>query len=540
MEEFCRVLQGLMSPDNTVRGAAEAYFVDQAEKNLSSVVQMLLQLLSTGSADFTLRSFSGILLRQVIERKNKLFDHQINSQIKIGLLNLWACESHPILMKRVAHSLAQLAAVDDWAELLPCVITTSSGKSPSHLIAVLNLIEILMRYSPACVLRSIDKVGGFLGTFMSSESPMVQIACARATCACIVGLEDEDAKNAFRPAIQPIVNVLGDALGRGDEADAITIMENLAEIAQDQPIFFKGFVDVVVSAMQTIAKAEALEFSTRTMALELMVTLAETAPALARRCTGLTQGIVPLCMEFMLLFEDTEREWVSGRYTTEPIEGDWTVGEQCLERVTAGLGPRVVAPPLLQLVEQFCARSEFTFRRASVAALARLAEGCAKQFAKLYLPTSKAFLVQFLADPSQVVRFEAIQVCVLIIVLLRCRFDYRICRLFQTIGRFATLFPEDVPNLVSQFVPPLVSHLGDVGNCERVRGHAASALSSLLNPEVCEASSLQPHLDVTLQALASTLQTTSILVQSPCLDLLGLVVAFPVSATALWYTVTVF
>lgn len=83
-----------------------------------------------------------------------------------------------------------------------------------------------------------------------------------------------------------MITVLGNALTSGDELEATAIMEHLVTIAQQQPMFFKSTIDDVVSAMLTVASAEGLEFSTRAMALELMVTLTETAPALARRCKG--------------------------------------------------------------------------------------------------------------------------------------------------------------------------------------------------------------------------------------------------------------
>jgi environmental stress-induced protein Ves len=86
--------------------------------------------------------------------------------------------------------------------------------------------------------------------------------------------------------VQPVIAVLGDALNNGDELEATAIMEHLVSIAQQQPMFFKGTIDDVVKAMLTVASATGLDFSTRSMALELMVTLTETAPALARRCKG--------------------------------------------------------------------------------------------------------------------------------------------------------------------------------------------------------------------------------------------------------------
>ena len=142
----------------------------------------------------------------------------------------------------------------------------------------------------------------FLSTNLGNPDSDVQVSGAKACCACIVALEDEGARDAFKPAIQPIINIVGTTLGNGDETDATSITEYLVTIAELQPIFFKGNVDAVVQAMITVAKSDDLEFTTRSMALELMVTLSETAPALARRCPGLVQVRLSLSLCVCLSF----------------------------------------------------------------------------------------------------------------------------------------------------------------------------------------------------------------------------------------------
>ena len=46
-----------------------------------------------------------------------------------------------------------------------------------------------------------------------------------------------------------------------------------------------------------------------------MVTLTESAPALARKCAGLVQGLVPLAMSLMLEVEVDNEEWAKEKYT---------------------------------------------------------------------------------------------------------------------------------------------------------------------------------------------------------------------------------
>jgi hypothetical protein len=170
---------------------------------------------------------------------------------------------------------------------------------------------------------------------------------------------------SFQPALSPIIQVLGNSLSRGDESDAVSIMEYLVQIAQMQPLFFKGAVDNVVSAMLSVASSDALEFPTRSIALELMVTLGETAPALARRCQALITGLVPLAMSLMLELDDTdETSWRRGSYTEEVEDENSAVGEEAIERAAAGMGGRVVAPPVLALVQEYGVKGEWIYRRA--------------------------------------------------------------------------------------------------------------------------------------------------------------------------------
>jgi hypothetical protein len=91
----------------------------------------------------------------------------------------------------------------------------------------------------------------------------------------------------------------------------------------------------------------------------------------------------------------------------------------------------------------------------------------------------------------------------------------------QTIGRFATLYPELSAQLIDRFLPQLTVLLHDSATCDRVRGHAASALINLINPDSCEADTLSQYLDPLLQSLLFCLQSAPLLVRVPCLSLVG-------------------
>ena len=301
----------------------------------------------------------------------------MNNELRSGLLDMWSNETNQLILRRLSHVIAQSAAGGDWVELLPTLISrVQSSQNETEIISLLKLIEIIADYCPDDILTHIKILGNFLPPQFQSQNTSIQVSCAKATVACIVAIEDEGARNFFKPALQPIIEVLGSTLSRGDEVDATCIMDHLVEVAQIQPLFFKGAVDNIVAAMLSVASSNFLEFSTRSIALELMVTLTETAPALARRCPALVEHLVPLAMNIMLEVDEEDSEWAKGTYTEEPDDENYVVGEEAIERVAAGMGGRLVIPPVLSAIQQFIPVADWKKRRAAVAALCRLAEGC--------------------------------------------------------------------------------------------------------------------------------------------------------------------
>ena len=162
------------------------------------------------------------------------------------------------------------------------------------------------------------------------------------------------------------------------------------------------------------------------------------------------------------------------------------------------MGGRVLAGSVLTLVQQYFARPEMEYRRAAVACMARLAEGAPQVF-KQYLDISIQMLAAALNDSSSRVRYQAV----------------------QAVGRFAALVPVSLGQLVDAFLPRLTALLAANDTCDRVRGHCASAMINLTNPENCDADILQKHLEPLLSALVTCLQSAALEVQPPCLVLLG-------------------
>lgn len=488
----------LMSPDNINRKNAEAQFSNQLESNFIITLQLLLTTFSDLNSDPILRSFSGILIRSSIEKYSTLLTSEMVIEIRNLLLTTWSSETNKLVFKRLAHMLAQLSLIGKLTDLIPTLMAISQTNK-EQCLALLYFIETISDYNSDSIQINLNQLGGFLGQNIMSSDMSIQIATARATCACIVCLEDENQRNSFRAALGPIMNVIGACLTNGDETDASSIMDHLVTIANIQPVFFKGMVDQVVSAMISIANSASLEFSTQSIAVELIVTLAETAPALARRCDGLVSGLTPILFRFMTDRDESELSWVNEPYSEEITDGDYMLGEEAIERLATGIGGRMVSPEVLKFVELNSTQPTWQCRRAAVAGLHRLADGAPQYFSKSYLPMAQQLLLRMLADPSPIVQYEVL----------------------QAVGRFATIFPTEINTLIQNFVPPLVAILSNPMTCEKVKGHTVAALINLTNPDECGSEMLKPFADVLLGSLLHALQTSSVHVQSSCLILIG-------------------
>ena len=228
-----------MSSDNDSRKQAEEYFVAQQNSNLSELLSTLLSIIGSKNEvqatpsfciiakpfttvmyigsdlvlqDLMIRSLAGILLRRTIDPTSphgSQIDDNTTSQIRTELMNIWAGETNHMILRRLSHVIAQSASNGNWVDLIPAIVSHSSTVTdPNGLISLLNIIEILADYCPGDILTHAACLISFLGEHLSADSLSVQTAAAKATGACIVSLEDDTARAAFKPAGESIREVI--------------------------------------------------------------------------------------------------------------------------------------------------------------------------------------------------------------------------------------------------------------------------------------------------------------------------------------------
>lgn len=88
----------------------------------------------------------------------------------------------------------------------------------------------------------------------------------------------------------------------------------LIELGDNCPKLFRAVLPNVLSVMVSIAKDKSFDDRTRQTALELLLTLSEAAPPMARKIPNFASEIIPVAMEMITDIED-EESW----YTTEDV-----------------------------------------------------------------------------------------------------------------------------------------------------------------------------------------------------------------------------
>lgn len=278
---------------------------------------------------------------------------------------------------------------------------------------------------------------------------------------------------------------------------------------------YKPYANALCGACAAIASAgEKLATPVRVSAVELILTLAECAPALCRKNAAVTAQLAPALLELMCEPRDADdagHAWAARPYAPpekqynagaaagagaggsgngeddDDDEADWEVenAAMALERLSAALGKSVLQS-VLSLVGPNLASPDWRRRAAAVEALARAAEGATKQL-KPHVSAIIAACCRCIADEhSPRVRHVG-------------------C---SALGRICSLYAGDVQaKYHAQVVPVLVAALADADGRggERTRGNAGAALCDFLSPDDCEPDHLEPYVEGLLKALSDAL-----------------------------------
>ncbi|XP_049800660.1 importin-5 [Schistocerca nitens] len=487
-EQFQQLITSLLSTDNAVRSAAEETY-----NNLpfESKVPCLLSTVRNAAVNEDERQMAAVLLRRLLSADFMTFYPKLppaaQQELKDQVLQAVQQEQVDTIRRKVCDVAAEVARnlIDDdgnnqWPEFLQFLFTCASTPIP-HLkesaLRMFSSVPGVFGNQQANYLELIKQM--LQRSLMDTANYEVRFQAVRAVSAFIILHEKEIAiQKNFSDLLPAMIQVTVESIQKQEDD---SLLKCFIDMSESSPKFLRPQLDSLLCVCMKVISDGNMPDSWRHLALETVVTLAETAPAMLRKIGGkyLTQ-LIPEILKMMTDLEEEEDWSVTDEVVDEDNDSNNVVAESALDRLACGLGGNALMPHIESTIPTMLSSTDWRHRHAALMALSAVGEGCHKQMENL-LPQIMEGVLNFLRDPHPRVRYAA-------------------C---NAIGQMSTDFaPTFEKKFHDKVVPGLLMVLEDNEN-PRVQAHAGAALVNF--SEDCPKNILTQYLDAIMEKLEAVL-----------------------------------
>ncbi|XP_039251343.2 importin-5-like [Styela clava] len=489
-EQFHEILVGLTSSDNDLRGKAEAAY---EEFPITDRFTHLMEVVSILNGNDEIRQLSAVLMRRIVtsnyEEAYIPLAPELQQRIREQLLFTLKSEPNNVMRRKLGDFAAELARkhVDDdgknhWPEILKflfeCISSNDVGLKEITL-------HIFCQYSGIFGNQQAhyqDVLRQMLEQSMQDEQPpQVSFLAARAAVAFLI--ENESNTQLLRHYQDLLPGILKATMKSASDGDD-EVLKSLVELCEDIPKYIRPRVaDLLTMCLKLIGDVE-IEESIRQLALEVIVTLAETVPGLIRKQKTYISQIIPQTLALMVDLEDEDpTEWANSEDTEEDeCDTNPVAGENALDRLACALGGQAVLPHILATVPAMLQNPDWRYRHGGLMAISAVGEGCHKYMEEI-LSEIVGVVIPYLGDSHPRVRYAA-------------------C---NAVGQMCTDF---APTMQKSFHEKIIVGLCEVLNDDKnpkVQGHAAAALVNFI--EECPKGTMILYLDPLCSKLEQVLNS---------------------------------
>uniref|UniRef100_T1J449 TOG domain-containing protein n=1 Tax=Strigamia maritima TaxID=126957 RepID=T1J449_STRMM len=477
-QQFEALLSSLLSSESELRAPAEKTF-DTIP--LETKVPYLLNTIRNVNAGDEVRQMGAVLLRRLFANDfDDLYPkltlaNQV--ELKEQLLVAIQQETNSGIRRKICDVTAELARnlIDDdgnnlWPEFLKFLFECAN--SP-----VVELKE--------CALQMFSTVPGIFGnqqahyldiikqmlqqSLIDQNNSQVRFMAVKAASSFLLAHERETSIHRhFSDLLPPMIQGIADSIQAQDDD---ILLKSLIELAENVPRFLRFQIDPIMELCMKVLTDTTMSDNWRHLALEVMVTLAETAPGMVRKSGNKYIGLLVSQVLAMMVDMDDDPEWNSADEITEDDnDSNSVVGESALDRLAVALGGKTILQNFVSNIPPMLSSADWRYRHAALMAISAVGEGCHKQMEAL-LDQIMEWVLSFLRDPHPRVRYAA-------------------C---NAIGQMSTDFaPTFEKKFHDKVIPSLLMLLGDETQ-PRVQAHAGAALVNF--SEDCPKTILANYLD---------------------------------------------
>ncbi|KAM8722774.1 importin-5 [Acanthopagrus schlegelii] len=481
-QQFYLLLGNLMSPDNNIRKQSEETYDTIPGQNK---ITFLLQAIRDATAAEEVKQMAAVLLRRLLSSSfEEIYPGltlEMQTAIKTELLTSIQQESTPNIRKKVCDIAAELCRnlIDDdgnnqWPELLKFLFDSVNSDSVNLREAALHIFWNFPGIFGNQQQHYMEVIKRMLVQCMQDQAnPQIRTLAARAAASFVLSNENNTALlKHFADLLPGILQSVNESCYQGDDS----VLKSLVEIADTAPKYLRPNLEATLQLCLKLCADTNLTNMQRQLALEVIVTLSETAAAMLRKHTAIVAQSVPQMLAMMVDLEDDDEWAMADELEDDDFDSNAVAGESALDRIACGLGGKIILPMIKQHIMQMLQNPDWKYRHAGLMALSAIGEGCHQQMEAI-LQEIVSFVLLFCSDPHPRVRYAA-------------------C---NAIGQMATDFaPTFQKKFHDKVISALLQTMEDQSN-PRVQAHAAAALINFT--EDCPKSLLIPYLDSLVQHL---------------------------------------
>jgi len=338
----------------------------------------------------------------------------VQSFLKRELIAAFEAEKNTRIMTKMAEILADLSQLlsvggrGGWTELLPFVFQLTNSSEPRQREGAMVLFGELGIQLGVKVFRPFfNVIEKILETGLKDTSSFdVRLAALAATAVflTIMGDEDKPTIRKFGSLLPAMLECITVALQNNHEEEARSAIQNFIDVAEMQPSFFLPHLTTVSQTMFAIMNHESLSVDTRSIALEMLVSLCEFRPGSMKKLTGFVETIIDILLRWMTTCEDF-KEWEE--FEDPDSDSLSSMAEDALDRLSLALHGKTVVPALFGRINFLVSNADWRFRNAAMTAITVSTEGC-KTALKGHVQETLMNVIAMTRDPNMRVRWSAI------------------------------------------------------------------------------------------------------------------------------------
>lgn len=386
------------------------------------MVQLFLQVIhSSSGADEGTRLQAAVLLRKMISSNQKqeyIYDKcndEVKAMLKTSLLQLWAAETNQLAPKigDIIVQLTQNLSVQDgqgnyksnWNELVPVIFQLSQSQHDKQRISAFHILGQLSTHLKEVLLSQSAEVMQLLARGFSDPNALVRAQVVRFVSCMVVEYD----KPQWAPLVSTWPQILDALVFSCSNDEALQeILENLDDIAESQPGFYKDHIQTIVGKLIVdIVRNKNVDSQQRVTAFEIISSLVDKKPKMMQKIPNFATLVIQTCVMNMAEIED-DSDWATRMDDEEDDDEDNTISqaEILIDTFVSKLGIDFTQQALAQTIKD--ATQDANNWQACHAAMIAIRQTVEHVEDENVVAELSSLLVKFLQHPNMRVRFAAL------------------------------------------------------------------------------------------------------------------------------------